>query len=106
MLENAVLGRIREPGTEEPIESWRKLVNEELHNLCSTIKSRQMVWVGYVNCTGRLEIHTKIWLENLRGSDHLADLSVQESARTILKSILKEQDRMVCTKFAWQIGTP
>lgn len=55
------------------------------------------MWVGYVNCMGRLEIHTKFWLENLRGSDHLADLSVEESTRMILKSILKEQDRMVCT---------
>jgi hypothetical protein len=104
MFENTVLGRIREPRTEELTGSWRKLLNEELLNLYSTIKSRNMVWVGYVNCMGRLEMHTKVCLENFRGSNHLADLSVVESM--ILKSILKERDRMVCTKFAWQIGTP
>jgi len=59
MLENTVLGRIREPRREELRGSWRKLFNEELQHLYSTIKSRKMLWIGYVNCMGRLEMHTK-----------------------------------------------
>jgi hypothetical protein len=59
MFENTVLKRIREPRTEELIGTWIKLVNEEVHNLYPTIKSRKMVWVGYVNCMERLQMHTK-----------------------------------------------
>jgi hypothetical protein len=33
MFENRLLGRIFEPKTEEVAEAWRRLHNEELHNL-------------------------------------------------------------------------
>jgi hypothetical protein len=49
-------------------------------------------------------MHTKFRLENLRGSDHLADQRVEESR--VLKSILMEREQMVFTRFASQIGTP
>jgi hypothetical protein len=52
--ENRVLRRISGPKRLEVIESWRKLHNEELHNLYSSpsiirmIKSRRMRWAGHV----------------------------------------------------------
>jgi hypothetical protein len=40
----------------------------------------------YVAFMGRLRIHTKLYLENLKGQDHLRDLG--EDGRIILKCIL------------------
>jgi hypothetical protein len=54
VFENRVLKRIFGPRRDEVIGSWRKLHNEELHNLdCSPsiiriIKSRRMIWAGHV----------------------------------------------------------
>jgi hypothetical protein len=53
VFENRVLRRIFGPKREED-ESWRKLHNDELHNLYSSpnivmvIKSRRMRWAGHV----------------------------------------------------------
>jgi hypothetical protein len=53
VFENRVLRRIFGPKSEED-ESWRKLHNDELHNLYSSpntvamIKSRRMGWTGHV----------------------------------------------------------
>jgi hypothetical protein len=56
---NRVLRRIFGPKRDEvTTEDWRKLHNEELHNLYSSpnivvmIKSRRIRWVGYV---GKME---------------------------------------------------
>jgi hypothetical protein len=52
-FENRVLGRISGLKRDEVIGGWRKLQNEELHNLYSSssiirmIKSRRMRWAGY-----------------------------------------------------------
>jgi hypothetical protein len=52
-----VLRRIFGPKRDEVVGGWRKLPNEELHNLYSLpniirmIKSRRMRWVGHVGCT-------------------------------------------------------
>jgi hypothetical protein len=54
MFENRALRRIFEPKRDEVTGSWRKLHNEELHNLYSSqsisrmIKSRRMRWAGHV----------------------------------------------------------
>jgi hypothetical protein len=56
VLENRVLRRILGPKRDEMIGGWRKIHNEELHNLyCSPsirviriIKSRRMRWAGHV----------------------------------------------------------
>jgi hypothetical protein len=54
MFENRVLRRIFGPKKDEVTGNWRKLHNEELHNLYSSpniirmIKSRGMNLVGYV----------------------------------------------------------
>jgi hypothetical protein len=54
VFENGVLRRIFGPKRDEIAGEWRKLHNEELHNLYSSpdiirqIKSRRMRWVGHV----------------------------------------------------------
>src|SRR5215468_8370822 len=52
-FENRVLRRIFEPKRDEVTVEWRKLHNEELHDLYSSlnilwvIKSRRMKWAGH-----------------------------------------------------------
>jgi hypothetical protein len=54
VFENRVLRRIFRPKREEMEGGWRRLHNEELHNLNTSqsivrvIKSRRMRWAGYV----------------------------------------------------------
>jgi hypothetical protein len=54
VFENRVLRRIFGPTRVEVMGGWRKLYNEELHNLYSSpsiiriIKSRRMRWAGHV----------------------------------------------------------
>jgi hypothetical protein len=54
VFENRVLRRIFGPRRDEVTGDWRKLHNDELHNLYSSpniirmIKSRRIGWVGHV----------------------------------------------------------
>jgi hypothetical protein len=54
VFENRILRRIFGPKRDEVTGEWRKLHNEELHNLYSSpdiirkVKSRRMRWVGHV----------------------------------------------------------
>jgi hypothetical protein len=54
VFENRALRRIFGPERDEVTGGWRKLHNEELHNLYSSpsiirmIKSRRMRWAGHV----------------------------------------------------------
>jgi hypothetical protein len=54
VFENRVLRRIFGAKRDEVTGEWRKLHNEELHNLCSSpdiirqVKSRRMSWAGHV----------------------------------------------------------
>jgi hypothetical protein len=54
VFENRVLRRIFGPKRDEVTGEWRKLHNEELHNLNSTpdiirqVKSRRIRWAGHV----------------------------------------------------------
>jgi hypothetical protein len=63
VFENRVLRRIFEPKRDEVRRGWRKLHNEELHNLCSSpsiirmIKSRRMRLAGHVARMGRIGMH-------------------------------------------------
>jgi hypothetical protein len=58
VFENRVLRRIFGPKRDEVTEDWRKLHNDELHNLYSSsniismIKSRWMRWAGHVTRYG------------------------------------------------------
>jgi hypothetical protein len=67
-FENRVLRRIFGPMRDEVIGGWRKLHNEELHNLyCSPsilirmIKSRRMRWAEHVGRMGRRRMHRGFW---------------------------------------------
>jgi hypothetical protein len=58
VFESMVLRGIFGPKRDELMGEWRKLLNGELHNLCSSsdiirrMKSRRMRWVGHVACIG------------------------------------------------------
>jgi hypothetical protein len=61
---------------------WRKLHNEELHNLYSSpdiirqIKSRRMKWSGMWHTWERSEKCTRFWWENPKERDHSQDQRV------------------------------
>jgi hypothetical protein len=63
VFEKRVLRRIFVPKRDEVTESWRKLHNKELHTLYSSpniirmIKSRRMLWTGYIARMGRRGMH-------------------------------------------------
>jgi hypothetical protein len=66
VAENRELRRIFKCKREEVMGDWRKLHNEELHNLCSSpniigvIKSRRMRWAGQVAHMGVVKNAYKI----------------------------------------------
>jgi hypothetical protein len=61
-----VLRRISGPHREEVAGGWRRLHNEELHNLYSSTaiitmtKSRRMRWAGHAACMGKMRYAYKI----------------------------------------------
>jgi hypothetical protein len=75
---------------------WRKLYNDELHDLYSSptivrvIKSDRMRWAGHVARVGREEACTGFWWGNLRERDRCGDPSV--NGRIILRWILRKWD--------------
>jgi hypothetical protein len=77
--ENRVLRRIFGPKRDED-GSWRKLHNDELHSLYSSlnivrvIKSRRMRWAGHVARMG--EVFTGFWLGGPKVRDRCEDLGV------------------------------
>jgi hypothetical protein len=64
VFDNRVLRRIFVPRRDEVTGEWRKLHNEELHNLYSSsdiirqVKSRPMRWAGHV---ARMEEERKVY---------------------------------------------
>jgi hypothetical protein len=78
VFENRVLRRIFGPKRDEVRGEWRKLHNEELHNLYSSpdiirqVKSRRMRWAGHVARMGEERKCTMFWWER----DHLEDQGV------------------------------
>jgi hypothetical protein len=71
VFENRVLRRIFVQKVDEVIGGWRKLPNEELHNLycppsiIRIIKSRRMRWVGHVARMG-----IEFWWKSRKERDH------------------------------------
>jgi hypothetical protein len=71
-----VLRRILGPKRDKVTGDWRKLHNEELHNLYSSpniirmIKSRRMRWAGHVGRMGRRGMHVGYWWESQKERDH------------------------------------
>jgi hypothetical protein len=70
--ENRALRRLFGPNREEVTGGWRRLHNEELHNLYASpyitglTESRRMRWEGHVASMGETEMHTPFWQENLK----------------------------------------
>jgi hypothetical protein len=76
VFENRVLRRIFGPKGDEVTGSWRKLHNEEIHNLNSSksiirmMKSRRMRRAGHVARTRVMRNAYRIWWENQDERDH------------------------------------
>jgi hypothetical protein len=74
VFENWVLRRIFGLKRNEVIGGWRKLHNEELHNLYSspsrTIKPWRMRQAGYVAANGGEEEHIGYWWDSQKERDH------------------------------------
>jgi hypothetical protein len=76
VFENRVLRRILGPKRDEVTGEWRKLRNEELHNLYSSpniirmIKSWRMRWGGHVARMGERGMHTGYWWGSQKERDH------------------------------------
>jgi hypothetical protein len=79
--EHRVLRRFG-PKREEVMGGWRRLYNEELHNLYDLpnvfmmIKSRRMNWAGDVWRMGKMRNAYIILVGNLKGRDHSEDLVI------------------------------
>jgi hypothetical protein len=76
VFENRVLRRIFGPKRDEVTGEWRKLHNEEFHDLYSSlsiiriIKGRRMRRVGHVARMGRRGTRIGCWWENQREGSH------------------------------------
>jgi hypothetical protein len=96
VFQNRVFWRIFGPKRDEVTGDWRKLQNEELHDLYSSstivraIKSRIMRLAWHVSRMGRGEAYTGFWWGNLRERVHLVETSLDR--RIILRRIFKNWD--------------
>jgi hypothetical protein len=83
VFENRVLRRIFGHKREED-RSWRKLHDDEFHNLHSSpnivrmIKSRRTRWAGHVARREEGRGFTGFWLGGPKATDHWEDLCVRE----------------------------
>jgi hypothetical protein len=82
MFANRVLRRIFGPKREEVTGGWRKLHNDELHNLCPSpsiirvLKSRRVRWAWHVARTETKRNALRYWWESQKERDHWEDLDV------------------------------
>jgi hypothetical protein len=89
VLENRVL----RPKRDEETGGWRKLHNEELHNLYSSpsiiriIRSRRMRWAGHVARMGAKRNACRILVGKPEEGDHWEDQDI--GGWTILKWVLE-----------------
>jgi hypothetical protein len=76
VFENRVLRRIFGPKRDEVTGEWRKLHNEELHDLYSSpsviriIKSRRMRWAGHVALMGEMRNAYRLLVGKAEGKNH------------------------------------
>jgi hypothetical protein len=82
VFENRVLRGIFGPKRDKVMGEWRKLHNEELHNLYSSsdiirlFMSRRMRWAGHVYTWERREKCTRFWWESPKERDHSEDQGI------------------------------
>jgi hypothetical protein len=75
VFENRMLRRIFGLKRDEVTKIWRKLHNEELHNLYSSpnvirmTKSRHMSRAGHVDSAGKRRIHVGSWWQSQKEKD-------------------------------------
>jgi hypothetical protein len=75
VFENRVLRRIYGPKRDEVTGEWRKLHNEELRDLYSSlsiirmIKSRRMIWAGHVARMGEKRNAYRLLVGKVGGKD-------------------------------------
>jgi hypothetical protein len=76
VFENRVLRRIFVPKRDDVTGDWRKLHNEELHNLYSSpniirmLMSKRMRWEWHVARMGRGGMHIEYWREGQKEIYH------------------------------------
>jgi hypothetical protein len=93
------------PKREEVAGGWRRLHNEELHNLyisttvIRVMKLRKMRWAGSIARMGESEMHTILWMEYMKGRDHSEELRVDW--KIILEWILGTQNGILWNGFSW-----
>jgi hypothetical protein len=109
VFENGVLRRIFGPKRDED-GSWRKLHNDELHNLYSSpniitvIKSRRIRWAGHVARIGEGRCVYRVWLAGPKVRDHWEDLGI--GGWITLRWTLGRYGSMGRTGFSWlRIGS-
>jgi hypothetical protein len=82
VFENRVLRRIFGPNRDEVTGEWRKMHNEELHNLYSSpdiirqVKSSRMRWAGHVARMGEERKVYKVLAGKPEGKNHWEDQGV------------------------------
>jgi len=110
VFEDMVLRRIFGPRRDEVTWEWRRLHNEELHDLYSSpnivwvIKSRRMRWAGHVARMGKERGDIGSWWGSRKEGDHWGDLGVD--GWIILGWISRRWSVGIWTGLGWpRIGT-
>ena len=109
VFENRVLRRTFGPKRDEVTEEWRKLHNEELNDLYSSLlvrvnKWRRMRGVGHVARLGKRRSVYRVLVGNLREINHLEGPGIVR--RIILRWIFRKWDVGSWTGSIWfRIGT-
>jgi hypothetical protein len=76
VFENRVVWGIFEPKRDEVTEDWRKLHNEELHNLypspgiIRTFKSRRISLTGHAASMEKRRMRKEFWGESQKEGEH------------------------------------